>query len=62
MCVERRVYGRVSELHRFVAAGFALVFQGSTPPEDGEPPYGHMPVRKTDVGRHSGHGLDLNRG
>jgi SAM-dependent methyltransferase len=33
---------------RFAAAGFALVFQGSTPPEEGEPPYGYMLVRKTD--------------
>jgi SAM-dependent methyltransferase len=32
---------------RFAAAGFALVFQGSTPPEEGEPPYGYMLVRKT---------------
>ncbi|GIJ24217.1 class I SAM-dependent methyltransferase [Micromonospora lutea] len=34
---------------RFVAAGFALVFQGSTPPEEEEPPYGYMLVRKTDA-------------
>jgi hypothetical protein len=32
---------------RFAAAGFALVFQGHTPPEGAEPPYGHMLVRKT---------------
>jgi SAM-dependent methyltransferase len=32
---------------RFTAAGFALVFQGSTPPEGTEPPYGYMLVRKT---------------
>jgi SAM-dependent methyltransferase len=34
---------------RFNAAGFTLVFQGSTPPEEPEPPYGYMLVRKTDV-------------
>ncbi|MFF5217027.1 class I SAM-dependent methyltransferase [Micromonospora sp. NPDC000442] len=33
---------------RFAAAGLALVFQGSTPPEKDEPPYGYMLVRKTD--------------
>jgi hypothetical protein len=31
---------------RFAAAGFAMVFQGSTPPEATEPPYGYMLVRK----------------
>jgi ubiquinone/menaquinone biosynthesis C-methylase UbiE len=36
---------------RFAAAGFALVFQGRTPPEEGEPPYGYMLVRKTDCSR-----------
>jgi ubiquinone/menaquinone biosynthesis C-methylase UbiE len=36
---------------RFGAAGFALVFQGGTPPEEAEPPYGYMLVRKTDFGR-----------
>ena len=35
---------------RFAAAGFALVFQGSTPPEEGEPTYGYMLVRKTGSG------------
>lgn len=35
---------------RFAAAGFALIFQGSTPPEEPEPPYGYMLVRKTDSG------------
>jgi ubiquinone/menaquinone biosynthesis C-methylase UbiE len=35
---------------RFTAAGFALVFQGSSPPEDAEPPYGYMLVCKTDSG------------
>jgi hypothetical protein len=39
---------------RFSAAGFALGFQGSTPPEDGEPSYGYMPVRKTDSRTGSG--------
>ncbi|MFI7552777.1 class I SAM-dependent methyltransferase [Micromonospora sediminimaris] len=33
---------------RFAAAGLALVFQGSTPSEKGEPPYGYLLVRKTD--------------
>ncbi len=32
---------------RFAAAGFDVVFQGSTPPEEAEPPYGYMLVRKT---------------
>ncbi|QKW13649.1 class I SAM-dependent methyltransferase [Verrucosispora sp. NA02020] len=32
---------------RFTAAGFASVFQGSTPPEGTEPPYGYLLVRKT---------------
>jgi hypothetical protein len=32
---------------RFTAAGFAPVFQGSTPPEEAKPPYGYMLVRKT---------------
>jgi ubiquinone/menaquinone biosynthesis C-methylase UbiE len=32
---------------RFAAAGFALVFEGGTPPEQSEPPYGYMLVRKT---------------
>ncbi len=35
---------------RFAAAGFAVVFQGVTPPEESEPPYGYMLVRKTDSG------------
>jgi SAM-dependent methyltransferase len=35
---------------RFAATGFALVFQGSTPPEEAEPPYGYMLVRKTGSG------------
>jgi ubiquinone/menaquinone biosynthesis C-methylase UbiE len=35
---------------RFAAAGFALVFQGSTPPEETEPPYGYVLVRKTGAG------------
>jgi ubiquinone/menaquinone biosynthesis C-methylase UbiE len=35
---------------RFAAAGFALVFQGSTPPGEGEPSYGYMLVRNTDSG------------
>jgi len=35
---------------RFAAVGFALVFQGSTPPVEGEPPYGYMLVRKTGSG------------
>jgi hypothetical protein len=34
-------------LDRFATNGFTLVFQGSTPPEDAEPPYGYMVVRKT---------------
>ncbi|MDI6104295.1 class I SAM-dependent methyltransferase [Actinoplanes sp. NEAU-A12] len=34
---------------RFAAAGFALVFQGSVPPEEGSPPYGYMLVRKTGL-------------
>ncbi|MEV0728158.1 class I SAM-dependent methyltransferase [Polymorphospora sp. NPDC050346] len=33
---------------RFATAGFALVFQGSTPAEEAEPPYGYMLVRRTD--------------
>lgn len=32
---------------RFAATGFTLVFQGHTPPEKAEPPYGYMLVRKT---------------
>ncbi|GAA0455236.1 methyltransferase [Paractinoplanes deccanensis] len=32
---------------RLTAAGFTLVFQGHTPPEGAEPPYGYMLVRKT---------------
>lgn len=32
---------------RFAAAGFTLIFQGSTPPEKSEPSYGYMLVRKT---------------
>jgi SAM-dependent methyltransferase len=35
---------------RFAAAGFALVFQGSTPPETPGPSYGYMLVRKTGSG------------
>jgi SAM-dependent methyltransferase len=35
---------------RFTAAGFAPVFQGSTPPEEAEPPYGYMVVRKAGSG------------
>ncbi|MEO3930654.1 methyltransferase domain-containing protein [Micromonosporaceae bacterium B7E4] len=35
---------------RFTAAGFTLVFHGSTPPEGSGPPYGYMLVRKTDPG------------
>jgi SAM-dependent methyltransferase len=35
---------------RFAATGFALAFQGSTPPEEAEPPYGYMLVRKTGSG------------
>jgi ubiquinone/menaquinone biosynthesis C-methylase UbiE len=35
---------------RFAANGFALVFHGSTPPEEAEPPYGYMLVRKTGSG------------
>ncbi|MDG6108720.1 class I SAM-dependent methyltransferase [Dactylosporangium aurantiacum] len=31
---------------RFAAAGFGLIFQGSTPPEGAEPPYGYMLVRR----------------
>jgi ubiquinone/menaquinone biosynthesis C-methylase UbiE len=34
----------------FAATGFALVFHGSTPPEEAEPPYGYMLVRKTGSG------------
>lgn len=34
----------------FAATGFALVFQGSTPPEEAEPSYGYMLVRKTGSG------------
>jgi SAM-dependent methyltransferase len=34
---------------RFAAAGFAPVFQGSTPPEEAQPPYGYMLVRRTDA-------------
>jgi hypothetical protein len=33
---------------RFTDAGFNLIFQGSTPPVEAEPPYGYMLVRKTD--------------
>jgi hypothetical protein len=32
---------------RFAAAGFGMVFQGSTPAENGEPAYGYMLVRRT---------------
>jgi len=32
---------------RFAAAGFAMVFEGSTPPVEAEPPYGYMLVRRT---------------
>ncbi|GAA3204413.1 class I SAM-dependent DNA methyltransferase [Dactylosporangium siamense] len=32
---------------RFAAAGFTLIFQGSTPAEAPEPPYGYLLVRKT---------------
>jgi SAM-dependent methyltransferase len=32
---------------RFASAGFTMVFQGHTPPEDGGPPYGYMLVRRT---------------
>jgi SAM-dependent methyltransferase len=32
---------------RFAAAGFAMIFQGSTPPEGSEPAYGYMLVRRT---------------
>ncbi|BFU43297.1 class I SAM-dependent methyltransferase [Krasilnikovia sp. MM14-A1004] len=32
---------------RFAATGLGPVFQGSTPPEGTEPPYGYMLVRKT---------------
>ncbi|MFE0591047.1 class I SAM-dependent methyltransferase [Micromonospora echinospora] len=35
---------------RFAAAGFAPVFQGSTPPEGSEPAYGYMLVRRTGSG------------
>jgi ubiquinone/menaquinone biosynthesis C-methylase UbiE len=35
---------------RFAATGFALVFQGSTPPVEAEPAYGYMLVRKTGPG------------
>ncbi|MCW6005172.1 methyltransferase domain-containing protein [Micromonospora sp. CPCC 205371] len=35
---------------RFAVAGFDLVFQGSTPPEEPEPSYGYMLVRKTALG------------
>ncbi|MEV0898499.1 class I SAM-dependent methyltransferase [Actinoplanes sp. NPDC049802] len=35
---------------RFAAAGFVLVFQGSTPPEERELAYGYMLVRKTESG------------
>ncbi|HEY0533065.1 MAG TPA: class I SAM-dependent methyltransferase [Actinoplanes sp.] len=35
---------------RFAASGFVPVFQGSTPPEEAEPPYGYMLVRKTGYG------------
>jgi SAM-dependent methyltransferase len=31
---------------RFAAAGFVMVFQGHTPPEDDGPPYGYMLVRR----------------
>jgi SAM-dependent methyltransferase len=31
---------------RFAASGFLLVFQGSTPAGEGEPPYGYMLVRR----------------
>ncbi|MEU4624927.1 class I SAM-dependent methyltransferase [Actinoplanes sp. NPDC023801] len=32
---------------RFATAGFAMVFQGHTPPGDGGPPYGYMLVRRS---------------
>jgi ubiquinone/menaquinone biosynthesis C-methylase UbiE len=32
---------------RFAAAGYALIFQGSTPAEEPEPAYGYMLVRRT---------------
>lgn len=35
---------------RFAAAGLSLIFQGSTPAEPPEPPYGYMLVRKTGPG------------
>jgi len=35
---------------RFAAAGFTPVFQGSTPPEAAQPPYGYMLVRRTGPG------------
>ncbi|MCU7729161.1 class I SAM-dependent methyltransferase [Actinoplanes sp. KI2] len=37
-------------LDRFAEAGFAPIFQGSTPPEEGEPPYGYLLVRRTGSG------------
>ena len=36
--------------NRFAAAGFAVVFQGSTPPLEAEPPYGYMLVRRIGSG------------
>lgn len=36
---------------RFAAAGFALVFHGRTPPDEAEPSYGYMLVRKTGAAR-----------
>ncbi|SNY04901.1 class I SAM-dependent DNA methyltransferase [Paractinoplanes atraurantiacus] len=36
---------------RFAAAGFTLVFEGRTPPEGSDPPYGYMLVRRTASGR-----------
>jgi SAM-dependent methyltransferase len=35
---------------RFAGAGFALVFEGRTPPAGAEPPYGYMLVRKAGTG------------
>ncbi|MDG4831234.1 class I SAM-dependent methyltransferase [Solwaraspora sp. WMMD1047] len=35
---------------RFAAAGLDLIFQGSTPPEGQEPPYGYLLVRRTGSG------------
>ena len=35
---------------RSAPAGLSLIFQGSTPAEPPEPPYGYMLVRKTGPG------------